>query len=148
MHPDVFYPPRRLLTKRKLTSTRLRILLLGAFILAATTGFLIGSQRAASTRISIENELLTLLRFMAVLKLGAAVTGGILAYWRFGLPVSSGFAAAFIVATALMAAASGLIWPGVAVGAGALLFYVGLFTFLGTALKDAKAWIKPSNRED
>ncbi len=143
LQPDLIYPPRRLLIKRKLHSVGVRSFLLGTTIAAAATGFLTGSQLTASARVPVENELLTLLRFMAVLKLCAAVMGGTLAYWRFGTPVNYGFAAALIAATALMAAAPGLIWAGVLVGPGALLFYMGLFTFLGLALKDTTPWIKP-----
>jgi hypothetical protein len=83
---------------------------------------------------------------MAVLKLGAAVAGATLAYWRLGSPVSSGLAAALIAASAFMAAAPGLIWSNIHVGVGALLFYIGLFTFLGSALKDTTAWIKPGKK--
>ena len=83
---------------------------------------------------------------MAALKLAVAVACCILAYWRFGSPVNSGFAAAFIAATALMATAPGLIWSDVSLGGGSLLFYIGLFTFLGVALKDTKAWIKPGHK--
>jgi len=145
LQQDVLYPPRRLLIKPKLNSIGLRSVLLGTIIAVAVTGFLTGSQLAASTRAPVENELLTLLRFMAVVKLCAALTGGALAYWRFGSQVNSGFAAALIAATALMAAAPGLIWAGVFVGLAALLFYMGLFTFLGLALKDTTSWISSAS---
>lgn len=101
---------------------------------AGATGCALGSLGHATA--APEASLALLLRFMAVLKAGAAVGAAALLHWRLRTPVTGGIGAGYLVALAAMALAPGLIASLHHVAAGALVFHAGLFGFLVLALAD------------
>ncbi len=73
-------------------------------------------------------DLTRLLRAMAIIKagMGLAVAAGVL--WRLKTPASAPWLAAYVAASAAMAAGPGLIWDMSHLKLGALLLHAGLIT--------------------
>ena len=84
----------------------------------------------------LDGHLALLLHFMAALKAATALGALGLLSWRVRSPVATLSAVGYLAAFALMAVAPGLIWSLAHVAAGAVCFHVGLFAFLGLALRD------------
>lgn len=123
-----------------------RAVLYGAVFAAAAAGIAVGqlSARSADAR-GMEQSLIALLRFMAVLKAAAAVATLALTHWRLMRPAGSGLALSYGASVALAAASPGLIWSLSNVALGAALFHVGLIVFLITAWRDDAVELKFRN---
>jgi hypothetical protein len=83
-----------------------------------------------------QQELMTLLRFMAAIKMGIALLSTALVWWRIGSWTGAWLVPAGIVACTLMALAPGIIWSGANVAIGAALFHAGFLTILMCAWID------------
>jgi hypothetical protein len=100
---------------------------------AGFLGLLLGLQ---SPPPRMDAELVPLLRFMAVLKVGMAAGAAALVQWRLQGDAGPGLRWSLLGATALMMAAPGLIWQLNHIVLGALLFHAGLVVFLVAAARD------------
>lgn len=114
-----------------------------AVFAAAAAGILVGRAYAPDAGApGMEQSLVALLRFMAVLKAATALAMLALTHWRLTRPARPGLAFAYGAATALAAAAPGLIWSLSTVALGAVLFHIGLVTFLLLAWRDDTVELK------
>jgi hypothetical protein len=110
-------------------------LALGAAVVAAgALGFMGGGDGGAGS------DLLVLLRFMAGVKAAMALGAVALVAWRMGAPVGVGTAAAYVAASALMAAGPGLIWDMQHVALGAMAVHGGLSALLVVGWMDRAGW--------
>ncbi len=121
------------LRSRGLRADAGRAVLVGAAGLAGVAGFLAGGGGAGS-------DLLVLMRFMAGVKGAMAVGAVALLWWRMGAPVGRGTAAAYVGATAVMAAGPGLIWNMQHVALGAMAVHGGLSALMVAAWVDRAGW--------
>ena len=85
-----------------------------------------------------EPELVLLLRGMAVLEAGLALTAVALAYWRFGRPVSTRAGAGVVVGVSSPVAASALIWFLSFIVAASIAFHVGALGLLVLARREGR----------
>jgi hypothetical protein len=83
-------------------------------------------------------DLARVLRFMAIVKAGIALSAMALLLWRFGRPVSIWGACACIAGTCLLVGASVLIWQLTSIPAAAGAFHVGLLVVLVAAWRERK----------
>jgi len=115
-------------------------LALGAAVVAAgMLGFIGGGDGGAGS------DLLVLLRFMAGVKAVMALEAVALVAWRMGAPVGVGTAAAYVAASALMAAGPGPIWDMQLwdiqhVAPGAMAMHGGLSALLVMGWMDRAGW--------
>ena len=86
------------------------------------------------------SDLVVLMRFMAGVKAAMALGAVALVWWRMGAPVGRGTAAAYVAASALMAAGPGLIWDMRHVGLGAMAVHGGLSALLVVGWLDRAGW--------
>lgn len=105
---------------------------------AAGAGWLLAAASAAPAPLQ-DAELAMLLRFMAVMKMGIALSATGVTAWRFGHPMSLGCALPYGAGCLLMSAAPGVIWHLSAVGTGAALFHTGLVLWLAALAIDHAA---------
>lgn len=114
-----------------------RAQLYGLAFAAAAAGIVVGraSAHGADLR-GMEPSLISLLRFMAVLKSAAAVTMLGLTHWRLTRPAGGTLAVAYMAAVASVSASPGLIWSLSNVALGAVLFHAGLIVFVILAWRD------------
>jgi hypothetical protein len=111
---------------------------------ALVCGFVVGHVADVLSRPDASDAaLITLLRFMALLKATMAFGALALSCWRLGQSASPRIILSYAVATALMACGPGLIWSMGTVVYGALLFHAGLFPFVILALRDDATWPLP-----
>ncbi len=108
--------------------------LVAATGIALVGGFVVGHGTAKP--VTIDAALVTLLRFMALLKLTEVLGALALSCWRIGHPASLRLALSYAVAIVLMACGPGLIWSMETVVFGALVFHAGLFSFVFLAARD------------
>ncbi len=80
-------------------------------------------------------ELALLLRGMALIKATIALAAVAVLWWRFGAPVSRPVAAIYVVGAGSMAGATVSIWQLSSLLPAAVLFHIGLFALLSTALR-------------
>ena len=119
-------------SRMSLPVTRRLLLLLGCVAsvgLAAWVG-----EPAAYLR--ADPELAFLLRGMAAIKAAIVVAAAGVLFWRFGYPVSQGFAAAYLVGTWLIAGATMLVWRLSFIELAAPIFHAGAFALLIVAWRD------------
>lgn len=102
---------------------------------AGATGLLAGHAMGGNAG-AFESTLLLLLRFMAAMKFLAVLGAAGAVHWRLMAPIEGRLGAAYGAALLVMAVAPGLIWSLGGIALGALLFHVGLLTFLYLAWKD------------
>ena len=114
-----------------------RWLMLLVVLLAGLASFAIGylafQAKAANP---IEPELVTLLRLMALLKLGLVIGAIWLVDWRLRHPCRPRVALGYCLALALMASAPGLIWFMTAILIASGLFHAGLILALAVGFND------------
>lgn len=95
------------------------VLLIGCVAVAAVAG-----AAASGSSQPAEPELAVLLRGMAAIKGLLALLGAGLVYWRFGLPISTRAAFAYIACVGLLFVACVLIWQLAFISLAAVLFHV------------------------
>jgi len=123
-HAAALHPP---LAARAATSWPPRLLLAGAVLLAAVAGaYLSADAASAQAARAAGTELARLLQAMAVLKAVMAAGAVWLVDWRLRYAARPALAAAYGLATALMAASPGVMWHLAHVMVGGALFHVGL----------------------
>lgn len=93
---------------------------------------------AAVAGVEHEPELVLLLRGMAVLEAGLALTAVALAYWRSRRPVSTRAGAGVVVGVSSPVAASALIWFLSFIAAAAIAFHVGALGLLVLAWREGR----------
>ena len=112
-----------------------RVALVAAVAGAGALGFVgVGGDGGAGS------DLVVLMRFMAGVKAAMALGAVALVWWRMGAPVGWGTAAAYVAASALMAAGPGLIWDMRHVGLGAMAVHGGLSALLVVGWLDRAGW--------
>ena len=111
-----------------------RVALVAAVAGAGVAGFLARGGDGAGS------DLVLLMRFMAGVKAAMALGAVALVWWRMGAPVGRGTAAAYVAASALMAAGPGLIWDMRHVGLGAMAVHGGLSALLVVGWLDRAGW--------
>ena len=111
-----------------------RLALVGAAGVMGVLGFMGGGDGGAGS------DLMLLMRFMAGLKAAMAVGAVALVFWRMGAPMGRGTIAAYIIATAVMAAGPGLIWNMQDVAYGAMAVHGGLSAIMLIAWRDRQGW--------
>jgi hypothetical protein len=124
-------------TERAATVTRRRLGLALVVLISASWGLTQAVSDFGSTHETHDLELVHLLQFMAVVKLGVAVLVATLVGWQMSAPLSGWMAAGGTLASGLMIGAPGLIWSGSHVAAGAAMFHAGLVLFV------ILAWAQP-----
>ena len=87
-----------------------------------------------------EPTLLTLLRFMAIVKGALALAAGAALTWRSFRPIPGGARIAYLLFLTILAAGPVPIWAGAQVWAGALLVHSGLIGLAVTAWRDRAGW--------
>lgn len=145
-HPSAIRPPAARAGRRTAPVSGLAILC-AAVAAAATAGILFGEASASGSPAGLEPALVSLLRFMAVIKAASAAAMLMLTAWRLRRPTSSRFALAYIVATSLAAAAPGLIWSLSQIALGAALFHVGLTIMVVAAWRDGTMRVLSRSRQ-
>ena len=118
------------------SSRPLRVVLLVAVALAVALAHLLGQGEAAVRAAAADPELTRLLRGMAALKAGLALSAVCLVAWRLGYPAGTRLVVGLVAAAASMAAGPVLIWHVAPVAAAALLFHAGLGLLLVLCLTD------------
>lgn len=104
---------------------------------ALVAGFAAGHiADVASRPVAIDAGLITILRFMALVKLAMVLGAVALTIWRLGHSTSPRLAQSYVLATMLMACGPGLIWSTGTVVYGAISFHAGLFSYLVLACRD------------
>ncbi len=123
-HAAALHPP---LPVRAATSWPPRLLLAGAVLLAAVAGaYLSADAASAQAARAAGPELARLLQAMAVLKAVMAAGAVWLVDWRLRYAARPALVAAYVLASALMAASPGVMWHLGHVMAGGALFHAGL----------------------
>lgn len=89
--------------------------------------------------LATDPELARLLRGMALIKAMMVATALALLLWRFGRPISSAYAGAYMAGAWLAAAGSMGIWQLTHIPAAAIGFHVGEIAFLVLAWRDWNA---------
>jgi hypothetical protein len=97
---------------------------LGAGVLFAVAVALFAGKGDGST--GFEPQLILLIRFMALMKLGLAIGAGLLVAWRLGRSPTPRIAAGYTAGTMLMAGGPALMWHMHYIIFGSALFYAGL----------------------
>jgi uncharacterized membrane protein len=114
-----------------------RVGLLCAVLAAAASGIVAGTYAAAGVgSLQGQQELMTLLRFMATIKMGLALLATALVWWRLDRQAAHWLVVAGIIACALMALGPGIIWSCVNVAIGAAVFHTGFLILLTCAWFD------------
>ncbi len=104
-------------------ASRYRIALGAGFLLAVAAALFAG--RGAEPA-AYEPQLVVLVRFMALIKLGVAIGAAALVAWRLGRAPNPRLAAGYTAGTMLMAAGPALMWHMHHIILGSVLFYAGL----------------------
>ncbi|MEO8037407.1 MAG: hypothetical protein ABI794_01485 [Betaproteobacteria bacterium] len=81
-------------------------------------------------------ELARLLRGIALVKVALLAATLALVAWRFRWPVKLPFAASYVVASAMMAGATALIWQLTRIPVAAVVYHAALLSMLVTMLRD------------
>ncbi len=106
-------------------------------LLALMLGFAGGQWTAtADAQADMEQALVLLLRFMALIKLATVVALAAFAQWQLAKPASRPVVFGFRAACMLMALAPGFIWHLSFMAAGAGLFHAGLIVFVVLCWRD------------
>jgi hypothetical protein len=111
----------------------LRGALVGGAVVAAAVAASFGDPAA---HLRADPDLCRLLRGMAVIKAGLALTALAVLSWRFARPIPPATAFAYVVGAWLMAAASMIVWRLSFIGIGALVFHTGELTLLVVAWRE------------
>lgn len=114
-------------------STQLRLYLVLGSVLTIAAAALLGSPLAS---VAADPDLARLLRGMALVKAVIVVIALILLRWRFGQPLSSQLAGAYLAGAWLMAGASMMIWQLAEIPTAAFSFHLGAFVLLAAAWRD------------
>jgi hypothetical protein len=131
------------------TALRYRIALALAFLLAVAAAVVAGR---GSPSAGFEPQLILLIRFMALIKLGVAIGAAALVAWRLGRAPNPRRAAGYMAGTMLMAGGPALMWHMNYIIFGSILFYSGLVVLVilaradGVARPPAKARPRRSGR--
>jgi hypothetical protein len=115
---------------------RLRLALVGSCIAAVVLPALLAADLAATR--PAEPQLELLLRGMAAIKLLLVAGSAALLWWRFGRPIATPMAAAYLAGAAIAACAPVLIWQLKLIVPAAILFHAGELVLLCAAWRDRR----------
>ncbi len=117
------------------STTRLRTALLGLCAFAIAGAALLGDPVPL---LRADPELATLLRGMAALKAVMVIAALAVLWWRFGWPVPPRTTAVYLVAAALLAGATTLVWQLSALLAASAVLHAAALTMLITASREKR----------
>lgn len=118
---------------QRVRCAQLRLYLALGSALTIAAAALLGSPLAS---VAADPDLARLLRGMALIKALIVTIALLLLRWRFGQPLSSRLAAAYLAGVWLMAGASMMIWQLAEIPTAAFSFHLGAFVLLATAWRD------------
>ena len=108
--------------------------------LAIIAGLSAGALLSTDGEAGHDPALVTLLRFMAVVKAAMVISVAAGAAWRLRVPTGPGTALGYVAACGIMAAGLWPIWAATHVAAGAVLVHGGFAVSIAMGWRDRAAW--------